>query len=308
VLRVLAKRAEKGGLRLDLLVQDAGLNGATLVGVEPVPEAVTLLKELPRTAEALGAYDAVMLIDPDFADADPAEGKADRRLTPAFADALAEAVAKKGTGLVFSAGPQHSAGLLGEAVAADGNPAKPNPFAKLAALLPVRVAAGPPPKAAAKAGDAEAKPADEGGIQEPAERTEGVALSPSGGDAALRDHPLMQMVPKVPDPEARVEINRAAWERLPRVHWTLKTVGEPRSGATVLATAEGRGPALALMTVGKGRTVYLGFDSTWRWRSGAGGEWRHLQFWRQAIAFAAEGRPVLGSPVPAPKNDGGRDN
>lgn len=90
--------------------------------------------------------------------------------------------------------------------------------------------------------------------------------------------------------------SKQVWAKLPLHHWGL--VGKARPGATVLARAQesatakpGKGDDRddALMVVqnyGFGRVVYIGMDSTWRWRFRKGDAYHH-RFWGQLILWAA---------------------
>jgi hypothetical protein len=91
--------------------------------------------------------------------------------------------------------------------------------------------------------------------------------------------------------------SKQIWAKLPRHHWGL--IGKAKPGATVLAharEAQATAPAVkdddrdnALMVVqnyGFGRVVYIGMDSTWRWRFRKGDAYHH-RFWGQLILWAA---------------------
>jgi hypothetical protein len=111
-----------------------------------------------------------------------------------------------------------------------------------------------------------------------------VRLTPEGSAA-----PFMQMDP-TPDASVRV------WAGLPRHYWAA--VGRARPGATVLAfvPAEGgKGPGggaeraralIARQNYGAGRVLYVGLDSTWRWRYRTGDRYHH-RFWGQVVRWAA---------------------
>ncbi len=85
------------------------------------------------------------------------------------------------------------------------------------------------------------------------------------------------------DPEQPAE----PWPRLPRHYWGV--AGTRKPGATVLATAEGEDPNLGIVvqqSYGAGRVVYVGLDSTWRWRAESG-DLHHHRFWGQLVLWAA---------------------
>jgi hypothetical protein len=81
-------------------------------------------------------------------------------------------------------------------------------------------------------------------------------------------------------------------ERLPGFYWRA-AAGPAKPGAVVLAeTAEGDGaptPLLVLGRYGRGRTLYLGTDETWRWRSHPQGD-VYERFWMQVLHYLSGGR------------------
>src|SRR5438477_1175477 len=97
------------------------------------------------------------------------------------------------------------------------------------------------------------------------------------------------------------------WARLPRHFWGI--AGRDKPGANVLANfrdeasivpanekqfAEERqvrdNALAALQNYGLGRVLYLGVDSTWRWRYRIGDTYHH-RFWSQIIRWAASDKP-----------------
>lgn len=106
-------------------------------------------------------------------------------------------------------------------------------------------------------------------------------------------HPVLQLA----DDNAS---NRLAWQGLGDVYWYYPVMRE-KPAATVLMrhahprmrNAYGGHILAAVQFVGAGRSGYLGFDSTWRWR-------RHGielfdRFWVQLVRFLAEGRLLGGT-------------
>jgi hypothetical protein len=97
--------------------------------------------------------------------------------------------------------------------------------------------------------------------------------------------------------------NAEIWESLPGHSWGLIGVAKP--GATVWASAmpdRGRpGPGwdrehalFAQQYVGAGQVVWLGVDSTWRWRYGIGDAYHH-RFWGQLARWAADFKSAVGN-------------
>ena len=80
-------------------------------------------------------------------------------------------------------------------------------------------------------------------------------------------------------------------------------VGEPRPGATVLATVRSGGavrPLIALQRYGHGRSMVFTGEASWRWRMQMPSSDRTYElFWRQAarwLALGARGRVTVASP------------
>jgi hypothetical protein len=85
------------------------------------------------------------------------------------------------------------------------------------------------------------------------------------------------------------------WPTLPKHYWGI--VGTRRPGATVLvATTEGDADEdaglLVEQQVGAGRVVFLGVDSTWRWRSEPADRY-HARFWSQLVLGASAERLLV---------------
>ena len=103
-----------------------------------------------------------------------------------------------------------------------------------------------------------------------------------------RAHALLTLHP---DPE----INQEIWSALPGIWWYLPVLRE-KPLATVLmrhgsrAHANRYGPAILMATqpFGSGRTAFLGFDNTWRWRGT--GERYFNHFWVQLVRYLAQTR------------------
>ncbi|RMG07053.1 MAG: VWA domain-containing protein [Planctomycetota bacterium] len=85
-------------------------------------------------------------------------------------------------------------------------------------------------------------------------------------------------------------LNRALWrERLPDLYWYAPSL-RPKPQAHVLAVhprdrnQHGPYPLLAWQRYSAGTTFWLGFDETWRWRSGVGDKYPY-RFYGQVIRF-----------------------
>ena len=90
--------------------------------------------------------------------------------------------------------------------------------------------------------------------------------------------------------------SRRIWNDLPGHTWGLR--GRARPGSTVWATgvrngespdleSERQSAIIVERNFGAGRVVWIGIDSTWRWRSRVGDLYHH-RFWGQLVRSAAE--------------------
>ena len=187
------------------------------------------ISRLPNDAEELGRYDALVLIDPDM-----------QALGPQWPDLIANFVGKDGGGLIFIPGELYSQQLF-EADAED------SAGGKWTRILPVVREPG--------------LFRTEAEVRLTTQSTFVLELTPEG-----RGDPIFEFNP---DPIR----NRATLASLPGMYWSFP-VTRARPGATVLArhgdprmqNQYGRHVLLASQLYGPGRTVFIGFDSTYRWR------------------------------------------
>ncbi len=90
----------------------------------------------------------------------------------------------------------------------------------------------------------------------------------------------------------------SAFATLPGHPWIYG--GVPKPGASIWATATIPGvdvapePTILHHNYGFGQVVWMGIDSTWRWRRRAGDEW-HYRFWGQLIRWAARNKSSAGN-------------
>ena len=165
-------------------------------------------------------------------------------------EALVEAVETKGTGLIVQAGPLHMPHALG-----DG---------PLNRILPVRL-------------ERNTEGALLSGREAPAHLPFAMGVTAQGAV-----HPAMRLY----DSATR---SRAIWGQMPRFYWSAATAEKPRPAATVLADVQipgGRRPLIVEQFAGRGRAMFVGTDSTFRWRQNIGS---HIfyRFWGQAIRHVA---------------------
>ncbi|HUG90345.1 MAG TPA: hypothetical protein VML55_05910 [Planctomycetaceae bacterium] len=103
--------------------------------------------------------------------------------------------------------------------------------------------------------------------------------------------------------DTSTEINREIWSSLPGHSWGL--LGTAKPGATVYASAyrPGTEPSLEAerqysvivhQHYGFGQVLWLGIDSTWRWRHRVGDRYHH-RFWGQLGRWAAENKAAAGN-------------
>jgi hypothetical protein len=187
------------------------------------------IPRLPSDAAELARYDALLLVDPDL-----------RALGAQWPDMIVNFVGQEGGGLIFVAGELHSQQLFeaAETVKTGGDWTRILPVVREPGLFRT---------------DAE--------VRLSSLATYSLDLTPEG-----RGDPIFEFNP---DPIR----NRAILTSLPGMYWSFP-VTRARPGATILArhgdprmqNQYGRHVLLASQLYGPGRTVFIGFDSTYRWR------------------------------------------
>ena len=189
------------------------------------------IARLPADEAELRRFDALLLVDPDI-----------RALGPRWPEMIAKFVSQDGGGLIFVAGELHSQQIFD--ADAPGSDATGSAWTK---VLPVVRESG--------------LFRTEAEVRLTTQATYDLELTPEGrGDPIFAFHP---------DPLR----NRAVLTSLPGMYWSFP-VTRARPGATVLArhgdprmqNQHGRHVLLASQLYGPGRTVFIGFDSTYRWR------------------------------------------
>ena len=191
------------------------------------------ITRLPADDAELRKYDALLLVDPDM-----------RALGPQWPDMITRFVSQDGGGLIFIAGELHSQQLFDTSDAAPSASSSVTTWTK---VLPVVREPG------LFRTDSE--------VRLSSQTTYNLELTSEGrGDPIFAFHA---------DPLR----NRAILTSLPGMYWSFP-VTRARPGATILArhgdprmqNAYGRHVLLASQLYGPGRTVFIGFDSTYRWR------------------------------------------
>ncbi|MGH7129867.1 MAG: hypothetical protein ACREIV_14955, partial [Planctomycetaceae bacterium] len=132
---------------------------------------------------------------------------------------------------------------------------------------------------------------DESAAAPPTERGFPLRLTPEG-----EDQPMLQF-------DLDPLLNRDVWSSLPGHLWGL--FGRAKPGATVYAyavrpgeaddlDAQRRGAIIVQQHYGFGQVLWIGIDSTWRWRHRVGDEYHH-RFWGQLGRWAAENKTAAGN-------------
>jgi hypothetical protein len=187
------------------------------------------IQRLPASDAELRQYDALLMVDPDL-----------RTLGPQWPEMITHFVGQEGGGLIFVAGELYSQQLF---ESADSKA----PGGDWTRILPVVRDAG--------------LYRSEAEVRLSSQNTYTLDLTPEGrGDPIFEFHP---------DPIK----NRAILTSLPGMYWSFP-VTRARPGASVLArhgdprmaNQHGRHVLLASQLYGPGRTAFIGFDSTYRWR------------------------------------------
>jgi hypothetical protein len=130
---------------------------------------------------------------------------------------------------------------------------------------------------------------------------EGFSATPVGGE--LASFRLVPQAAAVLLPMFQISADStgpaSTFGRLPGHPWILS--GEPRAGATLWAdaaiqTASGEKsfPLMAHHHFGAGQVIWMGMDSTWRWRRRAGDTWHH-RFWGQMVRWAVRNKSASGN-------------
>jgi von Willebrand factor type A domain len=181
-----------------------------------------------------------------------------------FVDLLTDFVNKKARGLLYVAGTKFSSRFLTE-----------DPSGKLAGILPVNF------------GDASR-------IQSSTLLATNTRPWPLKIVAANVDHPIMRFYP---DPRATME----QWNTLPGIFWSFPAESKKPGARTLvehsddtLRQVEGPRPLLVTSRYGAGRTVYIGFNGTWRWKSEGRNSEFFARFWLQTVRYLTEGRLLEG--------------
>ena len=183
----------------------------------------TVIKKLPGTAGELFAYDVILMMDTDPSEFDEA-----------WIERLAKFLGDHGGGMLWQAGPRHTARFV-EGVRTRA----------VRDLLPVRLH-------------------ESGRLDLRLLRVTHTSEWPVRLTALGEDHPILQL-------EKGAGGGRALWARLPGVFWSFGTAAAKPAAQVLLEHGDPRlqhgeeaQPLLVAGQFGPGRVVYMGFESSWR--------------------------------------------
>jgi len=238
-----------------LLQRDATMNLSCWLqsaDEEAVRDGNTVIDRFPRTQEELFPYDCVILLDPQPNDIDPT-----------WTTHIEAMVGSYGGGLLYVAGRKNTPRFTHD----------PN-TRSLLDLLPVVI----------EPNEADLIINDEGHFQSTAWP---VVVPPEAAG-----HPVLAMADQPGE-------NMQMWARLPGVYWHYPVRREKpvatvmlRHSSPRMRNSYGGHVLLASQFFGSGRTGFLGFDTTWRWRRF--GDRYFNRFWIQLLRHMVEGKLLSG--------------
>ncbi len=259
-VRALLERDDTVDLSAWLQSMDPRMQQEGNTPIERLPQAY---RDERGEGYELAEYDAIIMFDPD-----PEPRLDETQFSSAWNEAL-EAYVRNGGGLLYVAGPKYTGEFL--------SGTHPH-VADIAELLPVSM------------GDAARDALSR--------RTDHLTASfqtqyPLRPTPDADTHPIMQ-VAETP------EENRAIWESLPGVYWAFtarkalpgyRTLLEHPSMDELYRGEDNEpGPLLVAGSYHSGRTVYMGFNSTWRWRRVGENAVYFDRFWINMVRYLTQGR------------------
>lgn len=219
---------------------------------DAVREGTTVIDHFPRKPEELFQYDCVILLDPQPGDIDPA-----------WTTSVEQMVGSYGGGLLYVAGR-----INAPRFAHDAN------TRSLLELLPVVI----------DANEADLMLNELGHFQ--------TSAWPLFVPPAVQSHPVLAMT-DLPAENAQI------WSRLPGVFWHYPVRREKPVASVLLRHSNprmrnsfGGHVLLATQFFGSGRTGFLAYDGTWRWRRY--GDRYFNRFWVQLLRHLVEGKLLSG--------------
>jgi hypothetical protein len=182
----------------------------------------------------------------------------------AWMQALTEFVGEHAGGLLYMAGPTYTTRFLTDPRTQ-----------RIASLLPVRLS--------------DVAATEVSRLLESPEREWPVAVV-----EAQLDHPVLRF-------EAATAASREIWKLLPGIVWSFPVAGAVPTARVLLEHSDpavsqlsGPRPLLVAGHFGAGRTLFVGFEGTWRWRQAGRNAEFFNRYWVQVARFLIEGRAVEG--------------
>lgn len=213
------------------------------------------LAQLPRTKKEMFEYEVVVLYDPAYTE---------NGFDKTFAELLKDFVAEHQGGLCYVASNKNS----------DANLTSAGPFDSLIELLPVVLDRQSLSLTIVEISQGEPTP---------------WAVVPT---AVGFEHPVLRLGKEMNE-------TTSAWKILPGVYWSHPVVRlKPLASALAVSadpvrrTSDGSAeplPVIAVQYFGKGRSLYVGTDETWRWRFVNDAAY-YQRFWQNLVDFLAAGR------------------
>ena len=213
------------------------------------------IKNLPVDKKELFDYDVVMLFDPDPIEFDPA-----------WIELLKDFVGEHAGGVLYMAGPKFAGRFLGAPRTHD-----------MRDVLPVRMG-------------------DVGRIEVENLLESNTRAWPLGVVPSNVDLPIMRF-----ESDPLDSLNR--WNMMPGIYWSFPSEGAKPAARVLIehsapemrSTEAGvQRPLLVTGQYGSGRTIYMGFNGTWRWRKVGHNAEYFKRFWIQTTRYLIEGRSLEG--------------
>lgn len=238
-----------------LLMRDATMNVSCWLqsaDEESVRDGTTIIDHLPRTREELFQYACIILMDPQPGDFDPG-----------WSTIVEELTSNYGAGLIYVAGRKFASQFMHDAGTRS-----------LVDLLPVVV----------DANEADLILNELGHFQ--------TTAWPYVVPPEAASSPILNLA-DLPGENTQI------WGRLPGTFWHYPVRREKpvasvllRHSSPRMRNSYGGHVLLATQFFGSGRTAFMGFDSTWRWRRY--GDRYFNRFWVQFIRYMVEGKLLTG--------------
>lgn len=222
-------------------------------------EGNTVIDRIPDTAETLFHYDVLLLFDPD-----PIPRQSPAAFSAPFIDLTKRFLDEHAGGLLYMAGPKHATAFLSDARTRRLNDVLPVQY-RNENLTEIEL------------------------LTRQYSRAWPFRLTTDGFDHSLLRFSTDRVT------------NQLIWERIPGIYWSLPIEHAMPTTQVLLEhtdptldTVYGARPLLVTGRYGSGRTIYMGFDTTWRWRRVGRNSEVFDAFWIQLVRYLVEGRALGG--------------